>query len=353
MDEPTIGGVIWDLRRKRGMTQEQLAEKVGVSPPAVSKWETGASCPDIGLLAPIARALDTDVNTLLSFAADFPQERYSELMTELRDLAKTGGDATLDRMEALLRRYPNDCHLRFQLSTLATGLPAMFGWTEAAAARGAALAKESLDFVHRRGDPRLAPSAAYLLASLHLKAGALDQAEALLNTLPEAAAVSYPLYATLYATLYRRRGDRKKARETLQLQLLQSEQALLTCLAAMSSLDYADTEAEARQAWEAHCAVSQALGHPPTEAALLSASLAMEAGRQEEALDRLEEAVSCLQTQAGFPHRLWSEPVPQEGAAAYRRYLAQMLQSALRSDPAFAPVREDPRYLALLQALET
>lgn len=349
MDEPTIGGVIWDLRRKRGMTQEQLAEKVGVSPPAVSKWETGASCPDIGLLAPIARALDTDVNTLLSFAADFPQERYSALMTELRDLAKTGGDDALDRMEALLRRYPNDCQLRFQLSTLATGLPAMFGWTEAAAARGAALAREGLDFVHRRGDPRLAPSAAYLLASLHLKAGALDQAEALLNTLPEAVASPRPLYAALY----RQRGDRKKARETLQLQLLQSEQALLTCLAAMSSLDYADTEAEARQAWEAHCAVSQALGHPPTEAALLSASLAMEAGRQEEALDRLEEVVSCLQTQTDFPHRLWSEPVPQERAASYRRYLALMLQSALRSDPAFAPVREDPRYLALLQALET
>lgn len=41
--ESNIGNVICDLRKKRGMTQEQLAEAVGVSTPAVSKWETGVS----------------------------------------------------------------------------------------------------------------------------------------------------------------------------------------------------------------------------------------------------------------------------------------------------------------------
>ena len=43
MDEINIGTVILDLRKQQGMTQEQLAEAVGVSPPAVSKWETGVS----------------------------------------------------------------------------------------------------------------------------------------------------------------------------------------------------------------------------------------------------------------------------------------------------------------------
>ena len=67
MDKTNIGAVILSLRKQRGMTREQLAEAVGVSPPAVSKWETCSNCPDVALLAPIARALDTDVNTLLSF----------------------------------------------------------------------------------------------------------------------------------------------------------------------------------------------------------------------------------------------------------------------------------------------
>ena len=46
MDENNIGVVSAERRQRRGLTQERLAEMVGVSPPAVSKWETGASCPD-------------------------------------------------------------------------------------------------------------------------------------------------------------------------------------------------------------------------------------------------------------------------------------------------------------------
>ena len=60
-----IGGHIAALRKTRGLTQEQLAAQLGVSAPAVSKWETNSSCPDITLLCPLARALGTNVDTLL------------------------------------------------------------------------------------------------------------------------------------------------------------------------------------------------------------------------------------------------------------------------------------------------
>lgn len=49
-----LGTRISELRREKGMTQEQLAKLVGISAPAVSKWETGSSCPDIALLCPLA-----------------------------------------------------------------------------------------------------------------------------------------------------------------------------------------------------------------------------------------------------------------------------------------------------------
>ena len=48
--EQTIGKRIARLRKSRGMTQDQLAERVGVSAQAVSKWENDVSCPDISLL---------------------------------------------------------------------------------------------------------------------------------------------------------------------------------------------------------------------------------------------------------------------------------------------------------------
>lgn len=54
MDQKKIGGFLRGLRKGRGITQEQLAEELGVSARTVSRWETGANMPDIGLLPEIA-----------------------------------------------------------------------------------------------------------------------------------------------------------------------------------------------------------------------------------------------------------------------------------------------------------
>lgn len=70
-----IGKKIIELRKTRGMTQEQLAAALGVTAPAVSKWETDSSYPDITLLCPLARALGTDVDFLLAFEEDLSQEK--------------------------------------------------------------------------------------------------------------------------------------------------------------------------------------------------------------------------------------------------------------------------------------
>lgn len=53
-----IGGVIKKYRKEAGLTQEEMANKLGVTTPAVNKWENGNSGPDIELLAPIARLLN-------------------------------------------------------------------------------------------------------------------------------------------------------------------------------------------------------------------------------------------------------------------------------------------------------
>ena len=62
----TLGGRIGQLRRAKGLTQEDLAEKLGVSAQAVSKWENDISCPDIQLLPKLAKFLDTSVDRLLT-----------------------------------------------------------------------------------------------------------------------------------------------------------------------------------------------------------------------------------------------------------------------------------------------
>ena len=66
MDNGKIGELIHRLRRERGLTQLQLAERLGVSDKAVSKWERGLGCPELSLLPDLAEALEVDMGKLLS-----------------------------------------------------------------------------------------------------------------------------------------------------------------------------------------------------------------------------------------------------------------------------------------------
>ena len=66
IDNYITGNVIKNLREKKKLTQEELAEKINVTGKAVSKWETGQGFPDISLVEPLAKALDISVIELLS-----------------------------------------------------------------------------------------------------------------------------------------------------------------------------------------------------------------------------------------------------------------------------------------------
>ncbi|MTK07096.1 MAG: helix-turn-helix transcriptional regulator [Hungatella sp.] len=62
-----LNNVIRERRKEAGLTQEDIADYLGVSAPAVSKWEKGSTSPDITLLPALARLLKIDINTLLCF----------------------------------------------------------------------------------------------------------------------------------------------------------------------------------------------------------------------------------------------------------------------------------------------
>ena len=106
-----IGAQIAALQRAKGLTQEQLAEMLGVSAPAVSKWETDSSDPDITLLCPLARALGTNLDTLLQFEEDLPDkeviDRINALMEQtLAEGSPNGWKKVEEGLEELLCRWP-------------------------------------------------------------------------------------------------------------------------------------------------------------------------------------------------------------------------------------------------------
>ena len=66
MDQEKIGKFISSCRKEAGLTQAALADKLGITDRAVSKWETGKGYPDITLLEPIAKAFGISITELIS-----------------------------------------------------------------------------------------------------------------------------------------------------------------------------------------------------------------------------------------------------------------------------------------------
>ncbi len=87
--EKSFGQRIYELRKAKELTQEQLAEQLNVSPQAVSKWENDLACPDIMLLKPLSEILGISVGELLG--------------EEKKETVKVANPGQLDIANMLLR----------------------------------------------------------------------------------------------------------------------------------------------------------------------------------------------------------------------------------------------------------
>uniref|UniRef100_I5AWJ5 Putative transcriptional regulator n=1 Tax=Eubacterium cellulosolvens (strain ATCC 43171 / JCM 9499 / 6) TaxID=633697 RepID=I5AWJ5_EUBC6 len=87
MDQIKVGKFIAACRKEQGMTQANLAEKLGISDRAISKWETGKSMPDTGIMLELCEHLKINVNELLSgekIMAELYDKRAEENLLEMR-----------------------------------------------------------------------------------------------------------------------------------------------------------------------------------------------------------------------------------------------------------------------------
>ena len=93
----TLGALIAQTRKEKGMTQLELAEKMGVTDKAVSKWERDLSCPDIQSLPLLAQVLDLSLEELMQGEEKprpAPKEAGALVSTILRGVALAMGAAT-------------------------------------------------------------------------------------------------------------------------------------------------------------------------------------------------------------------------------------------------------------------
>ena len=113
---------IREHRKKVGLTQEQVANYLGVSTPAVNKWESGSTYPDITLLAPLARLLEIDINTLFTFHENLSKKEIGQFCNDVEEVANTMGfQAGFSAATAKLQEYPTCDLLRYSMALLLEG----------------------------------------------------------------------------------------------------------------------------------------------------------------------------------------------------------------------------------------
>lgn len=139
-----IGSVIRKYRIIKDMTQAEMASRLGVTAPAVNKWENGNALPDVALLAPIARLLGITTDELLSFKDELADEEINRYLLKIQeDLERKGFHDVFLSVKEKIEEYPNCEKLIWQAAVIldanrmATKLPGkdnyddvIFGWYE-------------------------------------------------------------------------------------------------------------------------------------------------------------------------------------------------------------------------------
>lgn len=114
-----IGSIIRTRRLEKGLTQDEVAKRLGVTAPAVNKWEKGNSMPDIALLSPIARLLGVSLDELLSHTASLSDEEANQFIVLAHEKLKIESFETVFAWaQEILQTYPNSAFLTLYMARI-------------------------------------------------------------------------------------------------------------------------------------------------------------------------------------------------------------------------------------------
>ncbi len=119
MNEIRIADILIRKRKSRGITQENLAEYMGVSKAAVSKWEKGQSYPDITLLPKLAAFFNISVDELIGYSPQLTRKDARKLCHRLsRDFTTKSFDIVMGECREIIKKYYACFPLLYQMAVL-------------------------------------------------------------------------------------------------------------------------------------------------------------------------------------------------------------------------------------------
>lgn len=169
-----------EFRKKQGLTQEQLAEAMGVTVGAVSKWESGASTPDVSLVLELADFFETSVDVLLGYTQQ--SASLEDSVCRLRDLrTQKDYEAAFRESEKALQRFPNNFQVVYESARIYQ-LAGLERCDKAALIRCQELYRRSLELISQNEDREISPVSIYIaIANAMHSAGDVEGALKLLK----------------------------------------------------------------------------------------------------------------------------------------------------------------------------
>lgn len=355
--ELQIGKIIMQTRREKGMTQETLADMVGVSAAAVSKWETCASYPDITLLPPLARALGLSVDALLDFRRDPAREEQLAISSRLHQVFDDQGfDAGVRAVEAVLREYPHSGSIKLLAGAL------YYRYIAAALNRAEDTEQTASDITERclalfeQGEQQSEETGEKLVSrslriSMLTMLGRYDEAEALIDSLPPKQGIDSD---ALRLSLYLAQEKLTEAEQLARRALLTHVGEVSTALMSLTTITRRQKAfAAAHRLVDAYRAVDALFGLDRSNGLLLGIMLAQEEGDQAQALDLFEQYID---TRLAYTLDYRDNPffaavqthVPTQNDIIETHRLTLR---AIEEDERYAPLRDEPRFQAALDRL--
>lgn len=214
-----IHSVIQERRKALGLTQEQVAEYLGVTTPAVNKWEKGSTCPDIALLPPLARLLKTDLNTLFGFYEEITKQELILLCKEINEVVlKEGFAEGFSLAQEKIREYPNSDTLLHNVALQLQGMLMTAGLEEEQKKEYLKSLDEWYERLTQSSEAVIRNGACYMLASRFIQEGCYDRAQEYLDRLPNRNDI--PEKKPLQATIYLEQNQAEEAAGLLEQMLL-------------------------------------------------------------------------------------------------------------------------------------
>ena len=180
-----IGEQIKNYRKTAGLTQEQVANYLGVSTPAVNKWEKGNTYPDISLLPALARLLKIDMNELFSFHEELTEKEIGQFVNELSEVSLDSFTKAFEMASRKIQEYPHCDLLIYTIATVLNGSLTLSDLNDEERMEYNTAIIEWLERTADSQDERVRNSSVFILATKYVQMEKYEEANALLKKIPD------------------------------------------------------------------------------------------------------------------------------------------------------------------------